>query len=131
MDMFLDYQPTILVMGLSGLLLLVQVLIADVASIKAKHTPGYPVAPDHGSFLFRATRVYNNANETIAAFVLIALFGMLSGADASYLNGFAVAYFVGRVIHMLCYYAKLGLPRSLAFVLSVVGLVGMFVSGCL
>ncbi|KZY47836.1 MULTISPECIES: MAPEG family protein [unclassified Oleiphilus] len=128
MEVFADYQLTLLIVGLTGLLLLTQILVSDAASIKLKHTPGYPVEADHARFLFRASRTYSNTNETIAVFILFALFAVYSGADASYIDAFSVTYFAGRVMHMLCYYANIALARSIGFVISLIGLIGMFVT---
>ena len=94
MEIFDPYKITILVSGLTGIMMLIQILIADVAAIKAQHTPGYPVEADHDSFLFRAARVHTNTNESIAAFALFVLFGVFSDANAYYLNVFSVIYFV-------------------------------------
>ena len=131
MEFLETYNTTIGVLGFTGLLLLVQILIADLVAIKQKHTPGYPVDPNHESFLFRATRAHSNTNETIAVFVLFALFGMLSGANAFYLNTFSMIYLIGRLAHMIFYYANLKLARSISFPVSLIGLIGMFVAGVL
>ena len=77
-------------MGLTGLLLIIQVLVADVIAIKEKHTPGFPVEPGHHNLLFRTARAYANTNETIAAFALLALHA------PSYLGGI-----VGGIIELL------------------------------
>lgn len=41
------YAPTVVAFGLSGALLLLQLLLADVVGVLSKHTPGNPVEPDH------------------------------------------------------------------------------------
>jgi len=119
----------LLVMGLTGLMMLVQILIADVAAIKLQHTPGFPVKPDHNSFLFRAARVHANTNESIAAFVLFALFGVFTASNSLYLNAFSVIYLVSRIAHMCFYYGNFKLARSISFPLSLIGLIGMFITG--
>lgn len=129
MEVFDPYKITILVSGGIGALLLIQILVADVVAIKLNHTPGYPVNPDHNSFLFRAARVHANTNESIAIFILFALFGMFSGSDDFYLNAFSVIYLVGRVAHMMFYYLDLKIARSVSFPVSLVGLLGMFITG--
>ena len=65
MELFEPYNITVLVSGLTGLMMLIQILVADVAAIKAQHIPGYPVKPGHDSFLFRAARAHANTNESI------------------------------------------------------------------
>jgi len=129
MELFEPYKITILVSGLTGLMMLIQILIADVVAIKEAHTPGYPVKPDHNSFLFRAVRVHANTNESIAAFVLFAFFGVFSASSALYLNVFSAIYFVSRLAHMCFYYGNFKLARSISFPLSLIGLIGMFITG--
>ena len=128
MDIFLPYKITIIILGFTGLMMLIQIIIADIFAIKAKHTPGYPVNPDHSDFLFRATRVHSNTNETVAILILFALFGIFSGANALYLNGFSIVYLAGRVGHMVFYYGNVSLARSISFPVSLIGLIGMFIT---
>jgi hypothetical protein len=47
MELFHPYNITLLVSGLTGLMMLIQFVVADVVAIKEKHTPGYPVKSDH------------------------------------------------------------------------------------
>ena len=129
MDFVLPYKLTILMVGLTGFLMLLQLAISDVISIKSKHTPGYAVQEDHKDLLFRAHRAFANSNESVGLFVLFVLFGILSGANPSWLNAMAVCFWVGRVGHMLCYYTGLSTLRSIAFGISFIGLIGMFITG--
>lgn len=119
------YTSTIISFGAIAALLLIQLLIADLAAIKVRHLPGAPIEANHGNFLFRAARAYANTNETIAAFILLALFGILSGASPEWLNIFAWVYVGARLAHMLCYYLNLQLLRSMVFGVGVVALFGM------
>jgi len=129
MELFEPYKTTLLVSGLTGLMMLIQILIADVVAIREQHTPGHPIKPDHNSFLFRAARVHTNTNESIAIFVLFALLGVFSASSALYLNFFSVIYFVSRLAHMCFYYGNYTLARSISFPMSLIGLIGMFVTG--
>ncbi len=128
-EWLLPYQIVVGALGATAALLLVQILVVDVAGIRARHTPGTPVAPDHGLFLFRAVRAHANTNESIAAFVLLALFGILRGADAVWLGVLAWIYVGGRAAHMLCYYADLRLLRSAAFAVALLALLAMLAVG--
>ncbi len=119
------YNPTIWAMAVTAGLFLLQMLIADFAGIKARHQPGTPVPVDPSLFLFRASRAHANTNESIAAFVLLALTGILANAPAAWLNGLAWVYVAGRAGHMLFYYAKLATARTIAFTVGVLGLLGM------
>ena len=123
------YAPTIWATGAMGGLLLIQLLVVDLAGIKAHHRPGTPVQVDHNNFLFRVTRAHANTNESIAGFVLLALFAVLSAASAGWLNTLSWAYVLARVAHMLFYYAGLQLLRSVAFGASLAALFGMLIVG--
>ena len=125
------YVPTIWAMGATGGVLLVQLLVLDVAGLKARHRPGTPVEPDHGNFLFRASRAHANTNESIAAFILFGFFGVLSAAPAGWLNTLSWVYVLARIAHMLCYYANVHLLRSLSFGVGLAALLGMSVVGVL
>jgi uncharacterized MAPEG superfamily protein len=120
------YNITVLTIGIVGLLSLVQLLVADISAIKQKHTPGYPINPNHENFLFRATRAHSNLNESIAIFILFALFGILSSCSAYWLNAFSSIYLIGRILYMSFYYSNLKLARSASFGLSAISLLGMF-----
>lgn len=129
MDIIAPYRVTVLVMGLSGLLFLLQLAIVDLVGIKRRHTPGFTIEQNHDSFLFRASRALANSNESAAIFVLLALFSIFSSASAAWLNAFSVMYFLGRAGHMVFYYGNLQIPRSMAFAVSFVGLLGIFFAG--
>lgn len=131
MSTFEPYKLTVLVLGLAGFMFLIQLAIADVLSIRAKHPPGYSITQDHDSLLFRAHRVLANSNESAGILILFALFGMLSSANPAWLNGCALAYLVGRVGHMIFYYGNLKIARSVAFAISFCALLGMFTVGLL
>jgi uncharacterized MAPEG superfamily protein len=126
MDLMTAYQPTLWAMGVAGLLLLVQLIVADLVAIRSGHRAGTPVPVDFRSFLFRAARAHANTNESIAAFALLAAAGILSAASPLWLNGLAWAYVACRVGHMASYYANRKAARSTAFGLSLLALLGMF-----
>jgi len=64
------YKITILVIGLTGFIFLLQLLVADIIGIKAKHTPGHPVTANHDDLLFRVSRTFSNSNESAAILIL-------------------------------------------------------------
>lgn len=123
------YGATITALGAAAALSILQLVVADVAGVRAGHVPGTPVDARHDLFLFRAVRAHANTNETIAAFILLCLFGILGGADAAWLGGLAWTYVAARVTHMLCYYADLRLPRSASFGVALLALLGMLLIG--
>jgi uncharacterized MAPEG superfamily protein len=128
-EWLLPYAATVWAMGIMGGLILLQLIVFDVAGIQAKHVPGSAVEGGHERFLFRAARVHANTNESIAVFVLLALFGILHNAAPGWLNACAVVFVAARIAHMLCYYAGIGLLRSAAFVVAFLALVGMLIAG--
>lgn len=131
MEYLASYSITILTMAGVGFILLLQLIILDVVGIKAKHTPGHAIEPNHNDFIFRASRAHANTNESIAIYILFAIFGILSSANPLWLNVFSGTYLLGRTGHMLCYYAGISLARSICFGISIAGLLGMLGIGLL
>ena len=128
MDVNSAYNPTLWAMGASGALLLVQLIIADLTGITARHKPGTPIPADASTFLFRSARAHANTNESISAFALFAVTGILSAAAPFWLNVFSWAYVACRIGHMGFYYANKSILRSTVFGISLVALVGMFIT---
>ena len=131
MEFIEPYKITVLVMGLAGLTFFVQLLLADIIGTKEKHTPGYPISPEHNDLHFRSSRAIANTNESVAIFILFVSFAILSSANPEWLNYSAVLYLVGRVGHMLFYYSNLKLLRSISFGVSLLGLIAIFIVGIL
>lgn len=131
MEFIEPYKITVLVMGLAGLIFFIQLVILDVIGLKTKHTPGHPISADHNDFLFRVSRALSNTNESVAIFILFVAFSILSSANPVWLNISAIVYLAGRIAHMLFYYSNLKLLRSISFVVSLIGLMAMFVVGIL
>lgn len=124
-DWIVPYSTTLSAMAAAGALAFFQLVVADVAGIRAGHTPGAPVVADHGNFLFRATRAHANTNESLGIFGLLALVSILSGSSAEWTGGLAWTWTGARVGHMACYYAGAGLPRSIFFGIGMTALAGM------
>ncbi len=131
MEFIEPYNITVLVMGLAGLILFLQLSVVDIMGIKTRHTPGHPIPADHNNFFFRASRALSNTNESAAIFILFVCFSILSSANPQWLNISSVIYLVGRIAHMLFYYSNLKLCRSISFAISLIGLMAMFVVGIL
>lgn len=128
-DWLVPYSPTIWAFFATGTLLFVQIVVADVAGIRANHAPGTPVPADPKSFLFRAVRAHGNTNESVAVFILLALFGVLAMVTPGPLNILSWVYVGARVAHMAFYYAGIALLRSVSFGISLLALLGMIVLG--
>lgn len=129
MELVTQYGTSILVLGLSGMLFFIQLLVADITGIKQGHTPGMTVTAGHESFLFRSNRAFANSNETVGIFVLFILFAIFSSANPVWVNSLSLMYLFGRIGHMIFYYANFQLMRSVSFVVSAIGLIGIFFSG--
>ncbi|WP_440056912.1 MAPEG family protein (plasmid) [Pseudoalteromonas sp. T1lg65] len=129
MELIETYKITVLVIGLIGLLAFIQLAVIDIASIKAKHIPGHPIPANHNTFLFRASRALANTNESVAIFILFVAFALLSSANPQWLNIGSSVYLLGRMGHMIFYYLNFKLLRSIAFAISLMGLLTMFIAG--
>lgn len=125
------YMLTLLCLGAMAGIMLIQILVIDAVGILRKHPPGAPVEVNHGDFLFRATRAHANTNESIAVFILLALFGLLSGARPELFNYSACLYVMARLAYTTCYYLDARLMRSTVFAVSLFGLAGMLVASVL
>lgn len=121
------YAPTVFAMLATAALFLVQLLVLDLAGIKARHVPGTPVQADHASFLFRASRTHANTNESVAAFILLTVVAIFTSASPTWTNACAWLYVGGRLGHMLCYYADLRAARSVAFAVGLIALLSLLV----
>jgi len=129
-DFLSTYTPTVLAVGITGGLLLLQLLIVDVAGIISRHTPGTPVLAEHENFLFRATRAHANTNESVSSFMLLVLFAVASSASPTWLNYLSVLYMAGRIGHMCFYYANMKILRSVSFAISLIALFGILGLSC-
>ncbi len=128
-DWLLPYAPTLWSLGAMSALYLVQIVMVDITSIKAKHPPGTPVEANHDNYLFRVVRAHANTNEGIAGFILLVLFAVFSAASAAWLNSLAWAYVLARAGYTLCYYADVRTLRSVMFAIALLALVAMLVVG--
>ena len=123
------YSTAIAALAALGALMLTQLIIADVASIRRRHIPGTTVAADHNDALFRVTRTVANTNESVAIFIVLLLYGTLSGASPTLIAYAAWGYVIMRVLYAACYYANIPLLRSTSFGLSLVSLLAMLLVG--
>ncbi len=128
-DFWVPYTSALAACVTLGGLIFIQVLVADVAGMKAKHVPGMPVTDGHASFHFRAVRSLANTNETLGLFVLLLFAALLLQANAGWVNGLAWGYAAARGMHMVCYYARWGIARSVAFGAGLLAQFGLLI-GC-
>lgn len=125
------YSSTVAALGVLGGLMLTQFLIADFTGIKRKHVPGETAVANHDDFLFRATRVVANTNESIGMFLVLLAFCVFSSVSPS-TTSLAAWTFVGiRFVYALCYYLDIRVLRSIVFGLSLLVLLALLVAGTL
>lgn len=129
MDIAQTYSTTIAALGSMAVLMFCQLLIADVIGIRSRHVPGSQVPADHDNALFRASRTVANTNESIAVFILAAVFCMLSGASGSATGYAAWTFVVARFFYALCYYSNWQVPRSVMFGVSLMAIVALIILG--
>lgn len=120
-----DHAATLAAMTTAGALLVGQLIVADVAAIRAGHRAGTPIPPDFSRFYFRAARAHANTNESIATFALLAVTGILVGAPSAWLAAAAWLYVLARALHMTAYYLHRKPTRSIAFGISLAALLLM------
>lgn len=125
MEQIAAYHMTGVAMAAAGILLFVQLLVADIAGMRVPHIPGAPIEPDHSNFIFRAHRALGNMNESVGIFIIFALVGILSAADPLWLGRIALGYIAARTGYMLCYWFNIKLMRSVFFGLSLLALLGL------
>jgi uncharacterized MAPEG superfamily protein len=119
------FPGTVLAWILVGVLLLVQVLVADVVGLRRKKAPGSAAEGGHDDFLWRAERAYRNTNETLGAFLLLTLAAIAVDAHPVAVNGLALAFAGARTGHMVCYWADARILRSVCWAASALALVGL------
>lgn len=128
-DILNFYSLTIHAWGALALLLLVQLIIADVIGIRSRHVPGTAPDQNHGNPLFRASRVVANTNESLGLYIVLALFCIFNGADVTYTGYLSWAYVIGRAIYALCYYINQPTLRSVSFGITLLVLTAMLIVG--
>ena len=119
--------PDLKILVWSAVLAFVEIIVAALA---ANAEVGLPVLagnrdrmPSLGGFAGRAQRAYQNMLETLPLFIALVLVAQAGGkANATTLLGCEL-YFWGRVAHWLIYLAGIPWLRTLAWVVSIVGLV--------
>lgn len=77
---------------------------------------------------YRLTIAHANTNESIAAFALLALAAMLTAASPGWTNALLALWLGSRVLHMGFCYANMKPLRSAAFALSLIALLGLFLT---
>ena len=128
-DILNFYELTVYAWGALALLMLVQLTVADVIGIKSRHVPGTVPEQNHANPLFRASRVVANTNESLGLYLVLALFCIFNGGDATYTGYLSWAYVIGRTVYAACYYFNQPTLRSVSFGLTLLVLMAMLIVG--
>jgi uncharacterized MAPEG superfamily protein len=126
-EIFIPYTSALHALVMLAVLFLVQLLVADVAGLTSKHTPGTPVVGGHDDFLFRAVRAHANTNESLAAFILAAFAAIALAVDPVWVGRLVWGFVIARALHMAAYYADLRNLRSGAFALGLGCMIALIV----
>ena len=119
------YLPALVCLAASGLLLVVELVVADLAALRAGHAPGHPVPANPDRFLFRAVRAHANLNESLAGFIAVLLAAVLLQGAPTAVNAFSALYLIGRLGHATMYYANFRRARSVCFGMALIGILGL------
>lgn len=129
MEILPEYQNSVLALGAVAILMLVQLIAADVVGIKNKHIPGAAIPSDHKILLFRASRTVANTNESIGVFIAAFVFAVWSEASPAWVAYSAWGFFTARAIYAVFYYANLQTLRSVSFAFVMLSLLSLVASG--
>lgn len=101
-----QYASSLLILTLLVLMVVIQSFVATIAHRKQKqYVPGIVNAElDHGSFVFRSHRTFQNSLENVPIFVLSAMLAMFVNMEAATLYWCVLIFTVARLIHMVLFY---------------------------
>ena len=101
-----EYSSSLLILSLLVLMVVLQSLIATVAHRKqTQYVPGIVDGTlDHGSFVFRSHRTFQNSLENVPIFILSVMLAMFIGLGASTVFWCTLIFTVARLIHMVLFY---------------------------
>jgi uncharacterized MAPEG superfamily protein len=111
---------------IAGLLPYVGTVIAKAGTAFDNHDPRGWLAQQQG-YRRRASAASMNAFEALPLFAAAVLIAHVLRGPQRSANVLAVAFIVARVLHLTCYLADLATPRSVAWGLGVLCVIGLFV----
>ena len=128
-----NLNPELIILGWSVILYLVQ-LFAGSFGTTSELGMRYGMSPrdegrePQGRFVGRILRAFSNLQETYVLFVALALALTLTGRADSISALGAQIWLVARIAHVILYVAGVPVVRTLALLISVVGLLMMLAS---
>lgn len=101
-----QYANSLIVLVLLVLMVVIQSLVATIAHRKQKqYIPGIVNGElDHGSFVFRSHRTFQNSLENVPIFVLSVMLAIFIGVEASSVYWCALIFTIARLLHMVLFY---------------------------
>jgi len=128
--------PELWMLVYSGVLLFVLIIIAAIANGVAgngawaggnRDVPAPNPVPVWGG---RANRAYVNMQETLPIFIIAIVAAHLAGVSTTYTVLGAQLYFWGRLAHAVIYIVGLPYVRTLAWLVSIVGIAMVILALC-
>lgn len=115
----------------SGVLLFVLIMIASTANTRVKSVAWNAgnrdePAPSTG-WPGRADRAYHNMLETLPIFIIMVLVAHVANIHSSNTVLGAQLYLWGRIAHAALYHVGIAYVRTLAWIISIIGIVLIFV----
>ena len=116
-----SYLPSLIALGILCFSVLIQaVLNAPLAFLKGEQQPGMPLSGTYKDFSFRVLRTHANSVENLPVFGFAVLLAVISGVNASWVNGLAIAHVICRALFWVIYYKGIGKtaggPRTIAYI---------------
>lgn len=131
MDQFANYGHAILSVALYAVLAQVLNAMTGIKKGAKNMAPGQPHDADYDDPAYRLDRAYMNSVEILGIFAAITFAAVLAGANAFWVNIFASAVLVFRLIYTFAYFRKLGAPygglRTMLAVLSALAMIAIAV----
>ena len=100
------YSSSLLILSLLVLIVVLQSLIATVAHRKqSQYVPGIVDGTlDHGSFVFRSHRTFQNSLENVPIFALSVILAIFIGLSSTTVFWCTLIFTFARLIHMVLFY---------------------------
>ena len=129
MEQFTDYGHAILSVVLFAALAQVLNAMTSIRKSEKKMMPGQHYQSDYDDAAYRLDRAYMNAIEILGIFAAVTFAAILAGANSFWINLFASAVLVFRLIYTFAYFRKIGAAyggfRSILATLSTLAILAM------
>lgn len=110
MEQFSDYGHAIVSVVLFAVLAQVLNAMTGIRKGAKNLMPGQGHEADYDDLAYRIDRAYMNGVEILGIFAVVTFAAILAGANAFWVNLFASAVLVIRLIYTFAYFRKIGAP---------------------